>query len=388
MTMGEPDGYVPSSHASALYLRIVPIAVIQLGFTFAVAHWRPDDAGFSPLNLTLLLAGVLLLPFRYRFPVWVLAGTLATTLGYILADGPKGPFIAAFAMSGANALIRGHRRSVLIAFGITFLALPWLDFMLGRTPAPSWIFVMAVGAWLAVLFTVTELVRQRRLRAADEMRKKKVAESRRADEERVRIARELHDSVAHNMALINLQAGIALHLADELPEQTRSALTTIRTSSKEALVELRSILGVLRSVDSAAERAPVAGLARLDDLVKRADAAGIAVALSIDGDPGRITGTVDRSAYRIIQEALTNVAKHSNRKQAAITIEIGAQAVDLTVTDPGTASTTTTDLSEGGNGLIGMRERAAAVGGSLTAGPELARGWTVHARLPLDAEGS
>ncbi|WP_302847779.1 sensor histidine kinase, partial [Curtobacterium sp. MCBA15_016] len=154
----------------------------------------------------------------------------------------------------------------------------------------------------------------------------------------MRIARELHDSVAHSMSLINLQAGVALHLGADLPDQTRDSLANIRDSSREALVELRTILGVLRSVDGApdregAERAPTAGLDRVADLVERARAAGVDVTLAVDGDRSAVHGITDRNAFRIVQESVTNVMKHAPGHRADVTISIAPDVVDLVVAD-------------------------------------------------------
>ncbi|MGD3261496.1 histidine kinase, partial [Xanthomonas citri pv. citri] len=186
----------------------------------------------------------------------------------------------------------------------------------------------------------------------------------------------LHDSVAHSMSLINLQAGVALHLGGDLPAPTLQALGNIRDTSREALVELRTILGVLRSVDGepGSERNPTPGLDRLPDLVERARAAGIAVDADVTGDLADLDAAVDRSAFRIVQEALTNVMKHAPANHVTITVTVGAETVDVAVTDhtAGTGPTApqrTAPMSDSGNGLIGMRERATAVGGTFRAGP-------------------
>ncbi|GAA3340030.1 sensor histidine kinase [Curtobacterium pusillum] len=352
-----------------------------------------DPVQLGPLAISLLVAGVVVLPWRWRWPRSVLLVTLATTIGYALVVSPRGPFVAALTMALANAWLRGHRRTVVVAAAVALVVLPTADLVLGRSSVLDLSAVVLCVAWLVVTVAVSELVRVRVERGAERRRQRVEAERQRAADERVRIARELHDSVAHSMSLINLQAGVALHLGDDLPEQTRDALTNIRDSSRDALVELRTILGVLRSVDSTAvdggpERNPVPGLERLPDLVERARAAGVDVELAVVGDPSSVAGITDRNAFRIVQESVTNVMKHAPGHRVTISVAIGPDLVDLTVDDhpaAGTASdpARTPLLAPSGNGIIGMRERATAVGGTLTAGPNAAGGWRVDARLPV-----
>ena len=202
------------------------------------------------------------------------------------------------------------------------------------------------------------------------------------------MARELHDVVAHNMSLINLQAGVALHFLGDQPSPVRDSLSTIKTASKEALVELRSILGVLRQVDEAAPRAPTPGLGDLAELVSRAEAAGVTVDLDIDADLQAVPRSVDVAAYRILQESLTNVARHAHPPHAVVRIRTDSgQMMSVEVLDEGTGPGPLDSLPSGGNGIAGMRERAASVGGDLDAGPRPGRGFAVRARLPLGAHG-
>lgn len=408
--------------------RVLPVALVQVAGTVAASRWSsgafgPGGAGdgsgppwaraagtgiepvtLVPLALGLLVAGVLVLPFRWRWPVVVLAVTLGTTIGYALVVSPRGPFVAALTMAIANAWFRGHRTAVFVVAGIAQVVLPSADALTGRAPFPSVTTLTLSLAWLTATIAITELVRVRVQRAAEARRARAAAERARADDERVRIARELHDSVAHSMSLINLQAGVALHLGSDLPEQTQQSLTSIRDTSKQALVELRTILGVLRSVDadpSRAERDPSPGLARIPDLVVRARAAGLDVTADVSGDPSSVDAVVDRNAFRIVQESVTNVMKHAPEHRARLTIDIGPDVVDLLVVDeqtaepvaggrtdhggvrrPGQTDADVVAFGESGNGITGMRERAAAVGGSLRVGPRPDGGWRVEARLP------
>ncbi|WFR68301.1 histidine kinase [Curtobacterium flaccumfaciens] len=252
--------------------------------------------------------------------------TLATTIGYALVVSPRGPFVAALTMALANAWLRGHRSWVAVSAGLAVAVLPTADTVLGRSSVLDLSAVLLCVAWVTVTIAVSELVRVRLERVAERRRQRAEAERRRAGDERVRIARELHDSVAHSMSLINLQAGVALHLGADLPDQTRESLANIRDSSRDALVELRTILGVLRSVDGepgapgdagggtdgvGSARHPTAGLDRVPDLVERARAAGVDVDVAVEGDPSTVRGVTDRNAFRIVQESVTNVMKHA-----------------------------------------------------------------------------
>ncbi|MET3451374.1 sensor histidine kinase [Curtobacterium sp. 1544] len=399
--------------------RVVPVAFLQIVGTLVASRFATsaggdgsnggppwarhafggavDPVAVGPLAIALLVAGVVVLPWRWRWPRAVLVVTLATTIGYALVVSPRGPFVAALTMAIANAWLRGHRRWVAGAAGLAIAVLPTADVQLGRSAVLDLSAVLLCIAWVTVTIAVSELVRVRLERVAERRRQRVEADRRRATDERVRIARELHDSVAHSMSLINLQAGVALHLGADLPEQTRAPLASIRDSSRDALVELRTILGVLRSVDGAnegaadgmgSERAPTAGLDRVADLVERARAAGVDVTLTLEGDSDGVHGVTDRNAFRIVQESVTNVMKHAPGHRAAVTISIGPDVVDLRVEDhpvePQSVGTPSTEpLASTGNGIIGMRERANAVDGTLSAGPTTDGGWRVAARLPV-----
>lgn len=428
----------------ARFGRVLPVALVQIVGTLLAARfptgsadgsavgprggppWASHVLGSSladaahpgPLAIVLLVAGVIVLPWRWRWPTAVLVVTLATTIGYALLVSPRGPFVAALTMAAVNAWLRGRRTAAGVALGLAVAVLPTADEFLGRTPTRNLDAVLLAVAWAAVTLSVAELVRVRLERVAERRRRRAAAEHERARDERVRIARELHDSVAHSMSLINLQAGVALHLGSELPERTRSSLADIRDTSREALVELRTVLGVLRSVDgprnaagsdgptgggpdagppgSAAdpgspERNPVPGLDRLADLVERARAAGVDVTADVDGELALLDRTTDRTAFRIVQESVTNVMKHAPEHRTRITVRVGPDVVELSVVDAPTPDHDATDvqtaplLGPSANGIIGMRERASAVGGALSAGPTSDGGWRVTARLPNTA---
>jgi signal transduction histidine kinase len=218
-------------------------------------------------------------------------------------------------------------------------------------------------------------------RALDAERSRDEEARRRAGEERLRIARELHDILAHSISVINVQAGVAVHLLDKQPEQARAALVTINEASKDAMRELRATLGVLRQPDDIDSRAPAPGLERLGELVETARAAGLEVSVATTGEATRLPPASDLAAYRIVQESLTNVTRHAQASRVAIAIRREPGAVEVTVDDDGLGVAAGT-AARPGNGLTGMRERAASVGGELEAAPRPEGGFRVRARLP------
>jgi signal transduction histidine kinase len=209
-----------------------------------------------------------------------------------------------------------------------------------------------------------------------------VQTARAAARERATIARELHDVVAHTMATINVQAGVAVHVLTDRPDAAAEALQTIKTASKEGLRELRAILNVLRQADEADPTQPAPGLAQLPALIHGAGRAGLATTLSVTGPERPLTAAVDLAAYRIIQESLTNAIRHAGPATATVTLAYDENELRVEVADTGRGLAPTAGAQETGHGLTGMRERAASVGGTVHAGPSPAVGYRVAARLP------
>src|SRR5690606_1644404 len=242
-----------------------------------------------------------------------------------------------------------------------------------------------LAGWVVGLALVAELARvagQQRAQAeqvrAERARVRAEQQRRQASEERLRIAQELHDVIGHHLSLINVQAGVGLHLMDSRPEQARAALGAIKQASAEALGEVRSVLATLRAADEAAPRTPAAGLDRLAELTGDA---GLPVRTSVAGTARPLPPEVDRAAYRIVREALTNVRRHAGAGAAAtVVVEYRPEELVVRVDDDG-GGTAAASAPEG-TGIGGMRERAQALGGSLTAGPRPDRGFRVEARLP------
>ena len=404
---------------------IAVIALVEIGGASLVGGHSDVQPSLGVAGVVLLGLGIAALPFRHRYPVAVLAVVFGTTLAYWALGYTRGPIWLALIVALVEVVFAGRRWVAVISLVAGFLAFPWLGYLVGRADRPSGWALFALGTWLVALISLAEAVRYRRERAAEAARSETEALRRQVSDERLRMARELHDVVAHNMSLISIQAGVALHLMDTDPDhaQIRTSLATIKEASKEALVELRSILGVLRSVDEefsragasgasggsdavggsgapgasgasgpeadGAPRAPVPSLRRLDELTERARATGLEVEVTIGagvGDLAALPRRVDLAAFRIVQESLTNVARHSDSPMATVRLDREDEGLTVDVLDEGSGSPRQQpgDLPPGGgNGLPGMRERAALVGGRVEAGPRPGRGFAVHAWLPL-----
>lgn len=364
---------------------VVIAGIIQVGGPVLTSQHQ-EEYGTPPVGgLALLALGVAAIPLRLARPVAALLIAFGSTLAYVSLDYAKGPIFVSLIVTFGNAVLAGHRRVAIATLVAGYAGFQWLGPALGRGDAPGLAANLALAAWLLVLYTACELIRTRRDRAVETARANADTLQRQIANERLAIARELHDVVAHNMSLINLQAGVALHIDDGIPAPTREALQTIKAASKEALVELRSILGVLRHADEGddAPRSPMPGLATVDELIVRAESAGVDVTLRMDVEPGDLPRAVDMAAYRIIQESLTNVARHADPPVATVDVHTDGETLVVSITDVGSGRRRADALPSGGNGLPGMRERAASVGGILVAGPRLGAGFAVEARLPL-----
>jgi signal transduction histidine kinase len=365
---------------AALAAGLAAFAAVGTHFAAHGQHaYRQVDAGAYALAVA--AAGALV--WRRRYPVQVMGVVFAVTLAYFALGYPGGPIWLPLIIAYFTAAVRGHRLAAAITAAAGFAVFPWLDYLLRNARPPSPIFLGALAAWLLLVLGAAEIVRGRRERAAETARIREQEQLRQASEERLRIARELHDAIGHHLSLINVQSGVALHLGEELPEQARSSFSAIKQASKEALSELRSVLSVLRQEDEPAPRSPTSTIARLDDLVSQAAAAGLAVRTEIDGPPRPLPFSVDAAAYRIVQEALTNVTRHAGPATAVVRVCYAERDLAVQVDDDGSGPPPDPH-SGNGKGIIGMRERAAALGGELQAGPRPGGGFRVRARLPLD----
>jgi signal transduction histidine kinase len=352
------------------------VAALTVLVTALAARYHDGERSLGIAGFALLGGAGLALAWRREHPVGVLAATLALTLAYWLLDLPGGPVFLPLIVAFFTAHLAGRR-----AAAAGSLAAGWIGFALlaplvrgdrvGATGAAT------LAAWLLVLLGAAEVVRVRREYREEARRAREDEARRRAGEERLRIARELHDVLAHDISLISVQAGVALHLIDERPEQARAALAAIKHASRDALGELRSVLSALRA-DGPAPRSPTVGLARLDEVVSGAAAAGLRVDTAVEGSPEPLPAAVDLAAFRIVQEAVTNIVRHAGPASAAIRLRYGDGDLEVEIRDDGRGP----DGAGAGNGLAGMAERAAALGGTLEAGPAGAGGFRVLARLP------
>ncbi|MGP9022259.1 histidine kinase [Streptomyces sp. BR1] len=382
-----PGGGVGADGRSRLpWVSTVLLTLFVLGGSGFAAHDQPDRAALDLFARLLIVAACAVLLLRRRHPVLAVFGTAGATMLYLGAGYPYGPILIAVAVGCFAAIVAGQRRAAWAAVGMLWLGhllvAHWLYRWLppqGDRAAP-WGQELVVTAWVLAVLAVAELMRVRREQWARAGAERAAANRRRADEERLRIAQELHDVLAHSISVINVQAGVGLALLDSDPEQARTALTTIKSASKEALGEVRQVLDTLRTPGDA-PRSPAPGLDRLPELVEQAAAAGLTVETETTGVRKNLPPGADLAAFRIVQEALTNVVRHSGSRTARVLVGYTPGALELRVDDDGPA--TPGDAGGSGNGLIGMRERAAALGGTIEAGPRPDGGFRVVARLPL-----
>jgi signal transduction histidine kinase len=386
----------------------VATAVAGVEILAAYALSAHLNRSVTAVGVLLLCAGSGALVFRRRFPLWTLAATYATTFTY-LASQPSptaGPSWFAVIVAFGTAIYMRKRVGAIAFLAACYVGFLWGPMVAGK-PGPSAVFALGLAVGLGTLLAVSEGVRLQRERAAAVARSREEEARRLVSEERLRIAREFHDVVAHNISVINVQANTALHLMDRQPERAREALTTINEVSKHALVELRSVLGVLRrvdEVDEAAPRAPLPSVATLDDLIVKAKAAGLDVRLEEEGEVRSLPPQVDLVAYRIVQESLTNSVRHSPRSSAVVRLCYEDGGVRVEVDDcypdavPRPAQANGANGANGargangangsGTGIIGMTERARALGGHLDASPQPEGGFRVRAWLPTSNSGA
>ncbi|MGW1028386.1 sensor histidine kinase [Streptomyces sp. NPDC002577] len=359
---------------------------VLVGSHFAAREQAGERAGLDALALVLLIGATGLLLWRQRRPVLVTFGTAAVAMVYVGAGYPYGPIFLAVAVGCFSAIVSGHRRAAWTALGMLWAVRLLVGHWLYRWLPPehdgptTWGQELAVFTWTVAVLAISELARVRREQWESERAERRLAAKRRADEERLRIARELHDVLAHSISVINVQAGVGLALLDSDPEQARTALTTIKAASKEALGEVRQVLDTLRTPGDA-PRAPAPGLDRLTELVEQAAGAGLTVGVAAEGRRVPLPPGTDLAAFRIVQEALTNVVRHSGSRHARVLVRYEDRALQLCVDDDGPA--TGADAGGSGNGLAGMRERAAGLGGTIEAGRRPDGGFRVSAVLPM-----
>ncbi|WP_425402767.1 sensor histidine kinase [Jiangella gansuensis] len=327
-----------------------------------------------PLGWLLMIVACAALTFRRRFPVTVGVVTLVASAVYYPVIDTDGPIlittlIALYTLASQGLLAAAIAIGGLAVAG-SVVGEGWQD----EGPlGDAGVFLLV--SWIVAAVALGSVARSSRLGRDEALRN-------RATEERLRIARELHDVLGHNISMINVQAGAALHGLERDPgpatsDRAAEALASIKDTSREALRELRATLGVLRQVDDTAPTAPAPSLSRLDPLVERTRGTGLEVELRVDGDPVPLDAAVDAAAFRIVQEALTNVTRHARAGQVVVRIGYGHDDVTVEVRDDGRGGPVGT-----GSGIDGMRARAEALGGTLTAGQAAGGGFHVTAHLP------
>ncbi|MGI5286045.1 sensor histidine kinase [Nonomuraea polychroma] len=367
--------------STSTIVSLAAIAAVLAG-TLVTYAFR-SDARLNVLDVVLPIVAFAGLLARRAYPVTALIVVAVSVAVYYPRAGLDGPLIVLAFMVLFTAADRGH----LVA-AITVGSVLLLGMGLGELGGPRHVddtMFVAIGGWVVAAIAFGGVTRNRRAyleeaerRVIDAEHGKEEEARRRESEERLRIARELHDVLGHNISMINVQAAAALHGLKKRPEDAEAALRTIKDTSKETLRELRTTLGVLRQVDEDAPTTPADSLARVYALVA---ASGLEVRTELSGPLDAVPTEVDLAATRIIREALTNVSRHSGSNQATLTITNASGNIMIRVEDEGPGAT-----YDGGSGfgLQGMRERASALGGTLEAGPRPEGGFRVVARLPLN----
>jgi len=384
-------GFLSQSAAVALTALFLPVTLTNLRDQYGL------DIGVSAI-LAVTQAGPLLM--LARRPLWAwgiafaadVAGAL-TLLGrpdreFDVWPWPPAPLIAYLFVLLALALRRSRR--VLVA---VWLATGAVSLALHLTrPDRSNGSALLLPLFGAVVLVIGAAVRERRVAQRRLAEQETVSEAERARrtllEERARIARELHDVVAHHMSVITVQADSAPYRLPELSDEAREEFGTIAASARESLTEMRRLLLVLRGDGTGGERAPQPGIDRLQQLVEATVRAGLPAELSLAADLGDVPPAVDLSAYRIVQEALANVVRHAPGARTRVSVSSdGAQLTLLVVNDPPEQPVSPLESGGTGHGLVGMRERVRLTGGSLDTGPLPDGGFRVAARLPLPPPG-
>ncbi|HYK71267.1 MAG TPA: sensor histidine kinase [Streptosporangiaceae bacterium] len=376
-----------------IYAVLIAAVLVSGSYGEAHPHQQADIVQFRghgmphtpTVALLLVAAACLVLAVKRRYPVTVLLASTAFAVAYSFPRNENGAVVVAPAIALFTVAQLVPIRRALVLAAVTLAAL------MGATAASNPFnptgggFYLIVAMVAAALFGGIAIANRRAYVASIHARVDEEAR-RRVDEERLRIARELHDVVAHSMATISVQAGVAEHVLAANPAATADALRAIRLASRDGLRDLRAILAVLRQADEADPVEPAPGLAQLDTLVGRADQAGLATTVHREGAARPLPSGIDLAAYRIIQESLTNVFRHAGPATATVLLRYNDSALRIEVSDTGRGIAPGADSQGTGHGIIGMRERATAVGGTLEAGPALAGGYQVVAVLPLPAD--
>jgi signal transduction histidine kinase len=372
---------------------VLAVAVVAVNVVAVGVSREPGARPLDPLAYALASSYGILLLSRRRWPLGVLLASTAALLAYYSLGYPGLSPAFPLAVALYTAALAGYVRWGLVITAFFMLAGAFVTGVREGTP-PAQVFAgfLPQASLLVTLLLLGEAVRSHRawqvevgerLARAEAEREREAA--RRVEQERLRIARELHDVMAHTISVITVQAGVAADVLVDAPGKAREALATIRAASREAMGELRATVGVLRGGDGRrAPLAPAPSLGQLEGLMEAARRGGVRVETVVAGEPRPLPPAVDLTAYRIVQEALTNVVRHAGATTATVTIGYRPDAVVLEVCDDGRGAAETVAAEPGGYGLVGMAERVAAIDGRLEAGTMPAGGFRVRALLPLE----
>jgi signal transduction histidine kinase len=371
--------------------RVVDVLVAAVvAFPTTMDAWFnvPGSRQADVLTYLLVVVSIVPLLFRRRWPegVAVICG-LALTGWYLLGHHGEAlnlPTIVAL----YTVAVQGDRRRSLIAGAV---AVTWSAGVALAVAEPANAPVLEM-AWPVVALLIGENVRSRRELLAEYAARAELAEAereresrRRVEEERLRIAREFHDVIAHTVTAMNVQTGVAIDAFDERPEVARRALLQARASGREALQELRATVEVLRDESQKGSTKPAPHTGQIGELVEITKSADLNVTLELETGDRDLPSVVELAAYRIVQEALTNVVRHAQARNAKVSVVRSKDSLIVEVVDDGVTSNGDTPPGEAvGFGLAGMAERAVAIGGHLEHGPGAGGGFRVHAELPLD----
>jgi signal transduction histidine kinase len=369
--------------------RELPLVVVLIAAGLAEGNWSHDAEGLSPLGVLAAVGIALPLLWRHRAPKLVLALVVGGVFACMATLKPGWTVVAVSAVAIYSVALYGDRVRTLLTAGCVVAVTVSVMAVFSDAGLLSYDALSRLGVLLFAL-VLGDAVRSRRVvelaaaeREVERARRARDEADRRLSDERLRIAQEVHDVVAHAMVAINVQAGVAAHVLHKRPGQAETALTEIKRVSGAALDDLRATLGLLRDEGAAAPVHPTRVLSEVPDLAGPLRAAGVEVDVDLAGPEERVPSAVGAAAYRIVQEALTNVLRHADAASADVRVAIGARSVEIDVRNDGAPAAAPNGA---GRGLRGMAERAEALGGRIEAGPRPEGGWQVHAVLPLSPQ--
>jgi signal transduction histidine kinase len=367
----------------ALAIVVIPVVIIAMEVAYEPHATRPPDAG--AYLIAVFFGAVLLL--RRRWPLIVLLASVTALMIYYIVGYAGVPPALPLAAALYSAAYAGRLRwASLIAGFFVLLELLVRHYWLEQSVLDALAATVEEGSLLMAVVLLGETLRSRRIRLAEaheRLVRVEAAQEReaaqRVAQERLRIAREVHDVLGHTIAAITVQSGLADDVFDERPAEARAAIRTIRGAARDAMRELRAAVSVLRSPDGDDSWKPAPGLTGVPGLAEVARQAGLRAEVTVEGPPRPLPAAVELSAYRIVQESLTNTVKHAAAESVRVTLTYRPDELTVDVVDDGVGG----EPASGGHGLLGMTERAAALGGRLEAGPAPGRGFRVLATLPI-----